>query len=340
MQSELKRSKQYFRSVGLVHELGLKQEECDIKVRDKDGNDAGTKKGERILGNVVLKTDNGLHTFNVYFQNLDFRGEPSKNWKMAQAMMNWNPSVNGTGEPATLVALEGTVSVNDYVNPSTGILYTNLRWRVSKATTKVDENEHHGTGLKATCYVAKIAPEIRNEEETGRLVVTLMAGNNDGTCFPIECIVTEDLADDFNDVIEVGTTVPFDFDRTTRHVGETKGGRKVLGRASQTNVNTGYDIDELILAGADEPVEKPEELEDEDGNPIEDKSGWIDPVAMKKAIKVRNQMLEEMKKNPNPAKRPAGFKEQKANMEKKAKKSVGKVREDFDGEDDDNESPF
>ncbi len=346
MNNELKKSRQYFRSVGIVSELNLKLEDCKIKYKDSDGNEKTTD-GERILGTVAIRTPRGIHTFNAYFQSLGFDGNPNKQWKMANDMLTWNPEINGNGENATRVSIEGQVDINDYHKD--GNVYSNLRWRVSKATTKVGEDDPAGTTLDLVAYVHQITEEKVNEEETGRLKITLMLADYKGACFPIEAIVDKDLADAVEENIEVGTTLPVTLNRTMRHIGgdKKKGGKRMIGGSGDVNVNTGFDIEELILVGADEVIEEPEETEDEDGNPIEDKSGYINPATMKKAIKVRAAMLEEIKNNP-PEKKSGGkndFKSQKAQAQKATKnksKAVGSGagKPPFDTDDGDDEDLF
>lgn len=338
MKNELNKTRQYFRSIGTVYELALKLEDCDIKYKDKDGNEQKTT-GERIMGNVSLRTQRGIHTFNVYFQNLDYSGEASKNWKMANSMLAWNPEINGNGEEPTRVTIEGKVSVNDYNKD--GVVYTNLRWRVSKASTKVSEDEPTGTSLDGVFYVHKIAHEKVNNEETERLILSLMAADNKGACFPVDAIVEKELADAVEEGIEVETTVPVTLNRVMRHIGgKKKSAKRAIGGSGDVEVNTGFDIEELVLVGADEAIEEPEETEDEDGNPIEDKSGYVDPAAMKKAIKVRNAMLVELKENPPEKKgKPDSFKEKKAKASKAVGKGAGKLSL-ADDEDLENDDPF
>lgn len=298
--SFLKKTQNYYRCIGELSESGLKRETCDIKLKDDNGKVTGTTKGERILGNVAIKTNNGIHTFNVYAQNLTSKGEETKQWKMYTDMLNWNPQIGGDSsiEP-TLVNVEGSVSVNDYVDQQ-GQIRSGLRWRISRANTKVSPEDEKGTTLKATLFIQSVIPEVRQEEETGRLIVTLYGAENNGTCFPVTAIVTEDMADDFVSCYEVGMTVPFEFELVSRHVGsQANTGAKKFGRAGKVAVNNGFDVQELILVGGDDEIEEPDELttEDEDGNEIEVKTQWINPMAMKKAIKERAKYLEEMKNN-------------------------------------------
>lgn len=321
-ESTLQKTANWFRCVGTVSEMNLKREDCDIKQKDENGNEAGTAKGERIVGNVAIQTDNGVHTFNIYAQSLTSKGEEPKQWKMYCEMLNWNPKIKGDPniEP-TLVNIEGSVSINDYLNQQ-GELKSGLRWRVGRANTKVTPDEPKGTTLKVTAFVQSIKPEIRQEEETGRLLVTLYGAEGDGTCFPINAVVDEEMADAFNDCYEVGTTVPFELELVSRHVGnENTGGAKKFGRAGKVSVNNGFDIQELMLVGGDDEIEEPDELttEDENGNEVEVKTQWINPVAMKKAIKARAQMLEELKNNP-PEKKSGG----KGNSSLQAKKQAAK----------------
>ena len=321
-ESILQKTANWFRCVGTVSEMNLKREDCDIKQKDENGNEAGTKKGERIIGNVAIQTDNGIHTFNVYAQSLTSKGEEPKQWKMYCEMLNWNPKIKGDPnvEP-TLVNIEGSVSINDYLNQQ-GELKSGLRWRVGRANTKATPDEPKGTTLKVTAFIQSIKPEIRQEEETGRLLVTLYGAEGDGTCFPINAVVDEEMADAFNDCYEVGTTVPFELELVSRHVGnENTGGAKKFGRAGKVSVNNGFDVQELMLVGGDDEIEEPDELttEDEDGNEVEVKTQWINPVAMKKAIKARAQMLEELKNNP-PEKKSGN----KGNSSLQAKKQAAK----------------
>ena len=339
MKNELNRSRQYYRSVGTLYELALKLEDCDCKYNDENGNQQVVK-GERVRGDVALKTTRGIHKFNVYFQSIDWSGETSRNWKMATSMLEWNPEINGNGDEPTRVALEGRVSINDY--PTNGTVYSNLRWEVSKATTKVGDDDPVGTTLDGIFYVHSITNEVLKDEETGRLKMTLLGANHKGACFPVEVIVEEDLADAVEDGIEVGTTVPVTLNRAVKRIGgsKKKSSTRAIGGAGDVETNTGFDVEEIILVGADEAIEEPLELEDEDGNPIEDKSGYINPATMKKALKVRNAMLEELKTNP-PSRNNSGgnsLKERKARAENTAKsKSVGKgaTKPPFDMDEDD-----
>lgn len=345
-ESILQKTPNWFRSVGYLSESNLKREDCDIKQKDANGQDAGTKKGERIMGTVAVKTDNGIHTFNVFAQSLTSKGEESKQWKMYCDMLNWNPQIGGDSsiEP-TLVNIEGAVSINDYVNQQ-GEVKSSLRWRVGRANTKASADEPKGTTLKVTTIIQSIKPEIRQEEETGRLIVTLYGAESNGTCFPITAIVDEDMADAFNDCYEVGMTVPFELELVSRHVGnENTGAAKKFGRAGKVAVNNGFDVQELMLVGGDDEIEEPDELttEDENGNEVEIKTQWINSKAMAKAIKARAQMLEELKNNPLEKKGNKGnssLQDKKQAAKDKMKGGMKAQASFVEFDDDDDDMPF
>lgn len=340
-ESVLNKTKNWYRCVGVVSEKGLTREACEVAVYD-DGKPTGEKvKAECIKGKVAIRTSTGIQTFGIYFTSKGMDGKDSKDWGMAQAMMDkWNPEINGDGSEPTVVALEGMAEINDYVGQN-GIR-SSLQYRVRRANTRVTPDEPHAMTLNVTTYIQKIVPETRNDEETGRLLVTLYGANGKGACFPIDAIVEEDLADDFEEAYEVGQTVNFDIDIVTKHIGGTKG-KKAFGKGGAVNVNSGFDITEAIIVGAEDPIEEPDELttEDEDGNEVPVKTEWINPVAMKKAIKVRAAMLEELAKSGGEDKKGGGKSMKERKAEAKAKKMGGtKPKPQFDEDEDDDDSPF
>ena len=296
MESTLNKTRNYFRCIGTVSELDLTREECEIKLKNSNGEDNGTIVGERIRGTIAIRTDNGIVNCRVFFQS--HNGRPDKNgkhennrWTMATSMMDWNPEINGNGEEPTLVNIEGTFDVNDYLGQD-GNVKTILQLNVGKASTKVSPDETKGCTWNGIVYIKSINPEVRNEEETGRLLVNLLGVNSKSEVFPINAIVEEELAEAFEDAYETEQTVPMDIDVIVRHVGSKQNAKKAFGRGGSVNVNSGFDVTEYIIVGADEAIEEPED-EDDDGNPIE--NGWLNPKTVKKAIKERDKKLEEIK---------------------------------------------
>lgn len=336
--SMLQKSKNWFRCTGVCNELDLKRENCEIALY-KEGKPTGEKvKAECVKGKVAIRTNAGIQTFGIYFTSKGMDGKDSKDWAMAEAMINkWKPEINGDGSDPTVVAVEGMAEINDYAGQN-GVS-SRLQFRVRRANTRVSPDEPHGMTLNITAYINKMSREERNEEETGRLLVELYATNGKGACFPINMIVDKDLADDFEDAYETTQTVNFDIDVVNTHVGG-KSGKKKFGRGGAVSVNNGFDITEYILAGADEAIEEPDELttEDEDGNEVPVKTEWINPSAMKKAIKARANMLEELAKNEGEKK--GADKGMDIKSRKKEATKIGKTKTAYVEDDMGDEDPF
>lgn len=336
----LNKTKNYFRCVGMCSELGLTREDCEIATKDKDGNPNGKVNGERIRGTVAIKTENGILTFRTYFQshnqrpNKDGKYDNSR-WKMATEMMNWNPEIGGNGSDPTVVAIEGTIDVNDYVGQD-GKLKSAVQLNVSKGTTKVSADETHACTWEGVTYIKAITPETitkgDEQEETGRLVVSLLGVNGKSECFPVKAFVEEEMAEAFEDMFEVEQTVPMTIDIVSRHVGGQKSkAKRAFGGKGSVEVNSGFDVIEYMIVGADNPIEE-SEIEDDDGNPID--NGYINPKVMKKALKERAKKLEELESN--------GYQggSIKSNSIKEQKKQFAKAKhtvrtDDEDDEDDD-----
>lgn len=343
METSLNKSVNFFRCVGTVYETAFKRESCEVQIW-KDGQNTGKKvAAECIKGSFAVRAgEYGIITFGVYFASKGLDGETSNQWKMATDMLGLNPEVNGNGNSPTLVTVEGRIEGNLFVTRQ-GTVAEGTRFRVSKVSTNIKNGAKEGMAVKLTGCMTKIAPETKmvdgEAEETGRSVMTTYVANNKGEVFPVSIIIPEDIVDDVNDAVENGCTVEADIDVNAVTFG-TVTKKRAIGHATAvdtSNVSTRY---EYIMAGMD-TVDEPDELytEDEDGNQIEIKTNWMNPVAVKKAIKAYNLKKEQMEKNGGaPKKATKSISERKAEFNKS--KRVGKPKEDFDGFDDDFASSF
>lgn len=295
MDTILNQSSQRFKAIGLVNEVKVTHEPCKIKVKDKDGNDAGTMDGERIYGKINLAFGGGTHNFDFFFNSLTSKGEDSKQWKTALAIEELNPATGGDSSmPYSVVSINGRVGENRYCDTKSGKGRAVIRWNASGvSTSKVTDTDEFGCSLNGNFYVKSIANEVNNDKETGRLKVELVGVSYGADPFIIDTIVDEDLADDFVDIYSVGDTAPFSIDVVfDRPVTPKK--TNTFGKASKIDTDTSYSNSVYMIVGGDEPIEEPEEEEDEDGNIVTKDNGYISPKAMKMALKERQTELDNL----------------------------------------------
>lgn len=290
----LKRTANWFTSVGSVYENGLKRVPCKIKLIDDENKPAGTMDGERIQGEVSIKTDYGVHRFSVFFSSHTSKGEESKQWPMACEMLEWHGQIKGSqDQEPTYVIVEGSVEVNDYVNRNNK-LSSMIRWRVVRGSTNVGADEESITSLKMIGMVGSIKPETNKQtnEETGNLMVTVYGALNNGICFPITFKVDKEVADDFENLVQVKDTLPFEVLRMS----ETTTRKHAISMSKFKGRQVNSSIDYLMLANIDDPIEEPENTEeyDENGNLVPVETNWIDPNVMAMAIKERKKHLQEI----------------------------------------------
>ena len=338
----LNKSKNFYRCVGTVYELGLKKEDCEVKLY-ADGKPTGEKvKAGCIKGKFGVRTDGGIVTFMIYFASKGLDGKESRQWKMATDMMELNPEVGGNGNAPSVVVVEGRLENNMFMSRDGKEVKEAPQFRVSKvSTTAYKEGMEYGITVNMSGCMTKNVPETKmvdgEAEETGRGVMTVYMANGKGEVFPVTVIVPEDLVDDVNDAVEAGCTIDATLDVNTITFGGVakKHGIGRAGKIDTSNVSTRT---EFVLAGMD-IVEEPDELyiEDENGKQTPVKTLWMDSSVVKKAIKMYQVKKDEFAKN-------GGNKATKSNStpnlkDKKAEyksKRVGKkVTNDFDDFDDD-----
>ena len=295
MDTILNQSKQRFKAIGLVNELNVTHEPCKIKVKDKDGNDAGTMDGERIYGKINLAFGGGTHNFDFFFNSLTSKGEDSKQWKTALAIEELNPAIGGDSSlPISAVAINGRVGENRYWNSNENRAAIGIRWNASGvSTSKVTNEDDFGCSLNGNFFIKSIANEVKDDIETGRLKVELVGVNYGADPFILNTIVEEDLADAFVDIYSVGDTAPFSIDMMFDNPVQPKK-KNTFGKQSKIDTNTSYSNTIYVIVGGDDVIEEPEEEEDEDGNIVTRDNGYISPKVMKMALKERQTKIDNL----------------------------------------------
>ena len=338
----LNKSKNFYRCVGTVYELGLKREDCEVKLYE-DGKPTGEKvNAECIKGKFGVRTDGGIVTFMIYFASKGLDGEESRQWKMATDMMELNPEVGGNGNAPSVVVVEGRLENNMFMSRDGKEVKEAPQFRVSKvSTTAYKEGMEYGITVNMSGCMTKNVPETKmvdgEAEETGRGVMTVYMANGKGEVFPVTVIVPEDLVDDVNDAVEAGCTIDATLDVNTITFGGVakKHGIGRAGKIDTSNVSTRT---EFVLAGMD-IVDEPDEkyIEDENGKQTPIKTLWMDSSVVKKAIKMYQVKKDEFAKNggnkATKSNSTSNLKDKKA--EYKSKRVGKKATNDFDDFDDD-----
>ena len=333
----LNKSKNFYRCVGTVYELGLKKEDCEVKLY-ADGKPTGEKvKAECIKGKFGVRTDGGIVTFMIYFASKGLDGKESRQWKMATDMMELNPEVGGNGNAPSVVVVEGRLENNMFMSRDGKEVKEAPQFRVSKvSTTAYKEGMEYGITVNMSGCMTKNVPETKmvdgEAEETGRSVMTVYMANGKGEVFPVTVIVPEDLVDDVNDAVEAGCTIDATLDVNTITFGGVakKHGIGRAGKIDTSNVSTRT---EFVLAGMD-IVDEPDEkyIEDENGKQTPIKTLWMDSSVVKKAIKMYQVKKDEFAKNggnkATKSNSTTNLKDKKA--EYKSKRVGKKATNDFD----------
>lgn len=333
----LNKSKNFYRCVGSVYELGLKREPCEVALWD-DGKPTGEKvKAECIKGKFGVRTDGGIVTFMLYFASRGLDGKESRQWKMATDMMELNPEVGGNGNAPSIVVVEGRLENNMFMSRDGKEVKESPQFRVSKvSTTAYKDGMEYGITVNMSGCMTKNVPETKmvdgEAEETGRSVMTVYMANGKGEVFPVTVIVPEDLVDNVNDAVENGCTIDATLDVNTITFGGVakKHGIGRAGKIDTSNVSTRT---EFVLAGMD-IVDEPDELyvEDENGKQTPVKTLWMDSSVVKKAIKMYQVKKDEFAKNGgNKATKNAGSNLKDRKAEYKSKRVGKKATNDFDG---------
>lgn len=353
MTTTLNQSKQSFAAIGLVSEFELIHESCEVITKDKEGNTGKTIDSERIRGKISINIGSGIKTFDVFCTRHTKQGEESKQWKNAESWLELTPTIIssittnfgteeknniiGDKDNASLVSVSGRINENRYYNSNIKDVSVNLRWNATRiSTNRVNPDDTFGCTLSGNFFIKSIVHEMVNDEDTGRLKVSLVSIGYGADPIIIDAIVNEDLAEAFEDLYEVNQTVSFDMDVIFEHIGGNTSTQKAFGKAGAIK-STGYDKEILIITGGDEPIEE-SDLEDEDGNVID--NGYLNPKAIKTALKEREIALAEIKNNEGAENKAT---KSKSNLKEKkrlgAKKTITPIEDEddspFDDEDDD-----
>lgn len=292
MKDVLNQTKANFICVGTAYEVSLEE-----KVNSK-GDDC-------IMGSIILRVPGGLQRFRVYANKFNKSGKNVGQMNYlyrALVSANWNTEINGNGGEPTLVMLKGDFDINDYANANTNRVVSTIDYRIKSLTSRVPEDSPQGLTMEFDGICTKFAPEVKDDEETGRMIGQFMAVNYNGQVIPIDFVVDPEGADlvvngdsdiEALSVTQTRTTVTMEVRHTTQGVAKAPVKKAVFGKAHGPKiVDTPREIIENVLISYDyEAAKEPEEGEEDD------KSVWINPQTIKEAVKQRRIHLEELEKS-------------------------------------------
>lgn len=319
--SELKQTTNKSKFIGVLSEKALAVESG--KMKDDKGKEFDC---DVIKGTISIETANGTFPLRVYSKSKKKDRTDNKMYAGLVTIMNDYVSKmdvsQGKAEVADTIECVVKVDINDYVSKNSGKVVSSVQLGMNKAN-RVAADTESTTDLMLEGYIGKIAPETdKDGEETGRLIVTLVTIGYGGVAKPFTILVPEDLADDFGDMYEEGQTSMLYCAVMMRHVGGSSNTTAAFGKRAK--VSSGFDVQEIVLIGGDEPYE---DDEDEEGN-----SKCISAKDIKALMKERKLMLEQKEKDAQ--------EEASKPTETKTKKGLGSIKKIESPVEDDDDCPF
>ena len=249
--------------------------ECEPK--DADGN---------VIGTYQIGVDfNGIG-FGIGAKQFDRETDKivdNDNFKGVMTVLNTyvaRKDAKDGEEPTRVFIKSGFLAPNEYANKEgefKSYLPTITTYNVT--SSGVPENDICEGSISG--IIRAIKDEVFNDEETGRLKVDFYFFDSKGETYPVELTVEKDLADDFKDLYENGTSCKIYYDILTRQIGaktvtSSNGG---FGRREKHTVS-GYTVNEYSVFKGEEPFEEENEY-------------FIDKADMKKAMQSREITIEQ-----------------------------------------------
>lgn len=226
----------------------------EVKPRDEDGN-------ERYTATI------GVNFFPTNEKKLDENGKIIDNprFKALLDIMDYTP-MSKDKENATRVKVDGNIIENGYATSKDGgntyeyVSFPIINAFQMSSTSVPDEDS---CDFELTGVIRTIKPEMitknDNTEETGRLLVEFYSFDRNGATYPIPLVVDTDLADDFKDNYEQGTSCKLFVEVLERQVGGNKVHVKKAFGSREAKITSGFSVTEFSVFSGDEPFEEENE---------------------------------------------------------------------------------
>ena len=260
--AEVKKSISSMQVVGTLKEINLSRE--GVSKREIGRND--NKK--TVECNRISKTEfknpafvievNGQPvevdvTFGVDEKYVDKDGKIADNPKYKALATIIDTFVCGE----TRVKVDGSINANEYVGQDGQWKTLTPKIEFFSATHSNVPEEDYAEGAVSGIVRSK-RPEMKGDDETGRLLVQLMSFDYKGSIYPVDLVVDADLADDFDNMYETNSSVRVDVEvKVVQHGGKTTTETTGFGRKAKRT--SGYTTTEFQIIGGDEPFEEENE---------------------------------------------------------------------------------
>lgn len=191
-------------NVFIVGQLVKKEFEIkDVDVKDKDGNVVGKEKA--ISGSLILRTSDGSEDEVSYYSKKmkkDGSGENSL-FKGMETIMNEYKTIEQYPNEADVVKIgSGQFNVQDYKGKDGEVkTYSGIK---ANFANRVEQKDLETTPLESKFelegIIYKMGEEMKKNEGTGNLKITLNVIGYEGTIIPVDLIVPKQIVEGFMSV--------------------------------------------------------------------------------------------------------------------------------------------
>lgn len=185
-----------------------------------------------ISGSVTIMTEPGSdHVVDVMVNRLTNEGKENRSYagivtvmkeyvSMASLMEQGKDLQTAMNECTKVSVTNGNLRRNEFASKQDGSLVSRPSIS-SNYFNRIDTDFAPKATFEVECYIAKIADEFKQSEPTGRKVVDTWIPVFGGKILPFQFVVGSELADDFENYYEVGSTAPLNGDIVNRVIIET-----------------------------------------------------------------------------------------------------------------------
>lgn len=153
----------------------------------------------------------------------------------------------------TRLKIDGVLGLQEYAKDDEWKSFMSI---TAFQVTSANVPEEDMAECSLTGIINNIVIETKKEEETGRLLVEFCCFDQNSTVIPLKLVVEKDLAEDFLDSYEIGTSCQLDVEAVTKGgVVVKKSTSKALGRR-ESKIVSGNSFTEYSVFSGEEPFDE------------------------------------------------------------------------------------